>query len=120
MMKSAEDRPRGEATEPLEGPMGRRVLAQGQMRSKFVVIAGVGRKDSTQMGVAKDDDVIEAFPANRTDQSLRMPILPGRAWGRRVISDAHGREPPGDGMTIGPHRGRGSGNPVRRSRGRPR
>ena len=29
------------------------------------------------MGLAEDDDVIEAFPADRADQSLRMPILPG-------------------------------------------
>ena len=46
------------------------------MRSEFVVIAGVGRKDSAQVGLAEDDDVIEAFPADRADQSLRMPILP--------------------------------------------
>jgi hypothetical protein len=47
------------------------------MRSKFVVIAGVGRKDPAKMGLAEDDDVIKAFPADRADQSLRMPILPG-------------------------------------------
>jgi hypothetical protein len=29
------------------------------------------------MGLAKDDDVIEAFPADQSDQSLRMPVLPG-------------------------------------------
>ncbi len=76
MMKSAEDRPRGELAEPLDRPMARRILAQGQMRSEFVVIAGVGRKDPAQMGLAEDDDVIEAFPADRADQSLRMPVLP--------------------------------------------
>lgn len=47
------------------------------MRSEFVVVAGVGRKDPAQMGLAKDDDVIEACVANRTDGSLRVPILPG-------------------------------------------
>ena len=77
MMKSAEKRPRGEVTEPLDRPTVRRILVQRQMRSEFVVIAGVGGKDSTQMGVADDDDVIEAFPPDRADQSLRMPILPG-------------------------------------------
>jgi hypothetical protein len=39
--------------------------------------AGVGRKNPAQIGLAEDDDVIEAFPADRADQSLRMPILPG-------------------------------------------
>ena len=77
MMKSAEDWLRGDPADPLDRPMARRILIQGQMRSEFVVIAGVGGKDSTQMGVAENDDVIEAFPADRADQPLRTPILPG-------------------------------------------
>ena len=47
------------------------------MRSEFIVIAGVGRKDPAQMGLAQDDDVIKAFSADRADQSLRIPVLPG-------------------------------------------
>ena len=77
MMKSAEDRPSNELAEPLDRPMAQRILVQGQVRSQFVVIAGVGRKDPAQMGLAEDHDVVEAFPADRTDQSLRMPVLPG-------------------------------------------
>ena len=46
------------------------------MRSEFVVVAGVAGKDAAQMGFAEDDDVIEAFPADGADQSLRMPVLP--------------------------------------------
>ena len=57
--------------------MGRRILVQGQMRSKFVVIAGVSRKNLAQMGFPEDDDVIEAFAADRAYQPLRMPVLPG-------------------------------------------
>jgi hypothetical protein len=45
MMKSAEDRLSSELAEPLGGPMARRILSQGQMRSEFVVIACVSRKD---------------------------------------------------------------------------
>jgi hypothetical protein len=60
------------------------------MRSEFVVVAGVARKDPAQMALAEDDDVIEAFPADRADQSLRMPVLPGRPRRRRVIAYAHG------------------------------
>jgi hypothetical protein len=72
--------------------MGRRILAQGQMRSEFVVIVGVAGKDPAQMGLTEDDDVIEAFPADRADQSLRMPILPGRPRGGRVIAYTHRRK----------------------------
>lgn len=63
MVKSAEDRPSGKLAALLDRAMVRRILVQRQMRSKFVVIAGVGRKDPAQMGLAEDDDVIEAFPA---------------------------------------------------------
>ena len=77
MMKSAEDRLSGDLADPLNRPMARRILIQEQMGSEFVVIPGVGGKDSTQMGVAEDDDVIEAFPPDRADQSLRMSVLPG-------------------------------------------
>ena len=77
MMKAAEDRPSGHLAEPLDRPVGRRILVQGQMGSEFVVIAHVGRKDAAQMSLAQDDDVIEAFPAERADQPLGMPILPG-------------------------------------------
>ena len=77
MVKAAEDWPSGKLAVQLDRPRGRRILAQRQMRSQFVVIVGIGRKDTAQMGFAEDDDVIEAFLADRADQSLRMPILPG-------------------------------------------
>jgi hypothetical protein len=75
MMKSAEDRLSSQLAEALDRSMARRVLIQGQMRSDSVVIAGIGRKDPAQVGLAEDDDVIEAFPADRADQSLRMPVV---------------------------------------------
>ena len=76
-MKSAEDLPSNELTETLDRPMVRRILPQEQMGAQFVVVAGVGRKDPPQMSLAEDDDVIEAFPANRPDQSLGVSVLPG-------------------------------------------
>ena len=76
-MKSAKDRSRGELAELSDRPIGRRILAQGQMGSEFVVIAGVGRKDPAQVSFAKDDDVIQTFSADRANQPPRMPVLPG-------------------------------------------
>ena len=77
MVKSTKNRLSGELAKALDRPIVRGILAQGEMRSQFVVIAGVGRKDPSQMGLAEDNEVIEALPADRTDQSLRIPILPG-------------------------------------------
>lgn len=77
MMKSAENRLSSEPAEPLDWPMTLRILVQEEMRSEFVVIGGVGRKDPAKMDLTKDDDVIEALPADRSNQPLRMPVLPG-------------------------------------------
>ena len=76
MVKPAQDGLSSELAEPLHLSTARRIFPQGQMRSEFVVVAGVAGKDPAQMGLAEDDDVIEAFPADRADQSLRMPVLP--------------------------------------------
>ena len=76
-MKSAEDRSRNDLAKPLNRTIARRILTQRQMRPEFFVISCVGRKYPTQMGVAEDDDVIEAFPADRANEPLRVPILPG-------------------------------------------
>ena len=77
MMKSAEDGLSGGPAEPLDRPTDRRILFERQMRSEIVVIKGVGSKNPAQMCLAKDDDVIEAFAADRADQSLPMAVLPG-------------------------------------------
>jgi hypothetical protein len=54
MMKSAEDRPSNELAKPLGRPTARRILVQRQVRSAFVVIAGVGLSDPAQMALAED------------------------------------------------------------------
>jgi len=77
MVQPVEDRPSNELAEPLDRSTAWRILAQGQMRSQFVVIASIRRKDPAQVAFADDNGMIEAFPADRADQSLRMPVLPG-------------------------------------------
>jgi hypothetical protein len=77
MVKSPEDWSCRNLTKSLDGPTGRRILAECQMCPDVVVVGGIGSEDPTQVGFAEDDDVIEAFPTDRTDQALCMPILPG-------------------------------------------
>ena len=76
-MKSAEDGPCNDVTEPLDRAKKRRILVQGQVCTAPVVIRGVGSKDPAQVPFAEDHDVIEAFAADRADQPLHMPVLPG-------------------------------------------
>ena len=86
MMTSAKNRVSSELTEPLDRPMARRILFQGQMGSQSVVIAGEGRRDPAQMGLANNDDVIQAFSADRgRSVPLRMPVLPGSASRSPVV-----------------------------------
>ncbi len=53
------------------------------------------------MGFVEDEDVIEAFPTDRADQSFRMPVLPTRKWSRWLIADSHHRKALGNSRTIG-------------------
>lgn len=72
------------------------------MHSELVVVAAEGRKDAAQVGLAKNDDVIEAFPADRTDQPLRVPVLPRASPSRWVITDAHGGKTLRDCLAVTP------------------
>jgi hypothetical protein len=84
MVKPAQDGLSSELTEPLHLSRARRILPQGQMRSEFVVIAGVVGKDPAQ---PEDDDVIEACPADRAISLSACPFCQGdrRAVGRSRI-----------------------------------
>ena len=77
LMKAARDWSRDDLTVPLDRPMARRILVQRQVHWDLALVADVGGKDTAQIGLAKDDDMIEAFAVDRTDQSFRVPVLPG-------------------------------------------
>ena len=61
---------------------GRTADAEGALRSKLA-------KDPAQMGLTEHDQVVETFPSDRADQSLRVPILPRRACGNWFVADTH-------------------------------
>jgi hypothetical protein len=43
-----------------------------------------------RMRLAEYDYVIDAFTTDRPDQSFGECVLPRRAWGNRLVTDAHG------------------------------
>jgi hypothetical protein len=67
MVQAAENWMNSELAEALDRPMRWRFFAQRQMRPELVVVACVGAQDPAQMGFAENDDVIEAFTADRAD-----------------------------------------------------
>jgi len=59
------------------------------MRPDLVVVRGIRLKDTTQVRLAEDDHLIEAFASSRTDQPFDVSILPGRTRRDWMIADAH-------------------------------
>ena len=86
VMKSAEDRPRGDVTESLNRTNKRCILTQGLMRPDMVLVSSIYLENLTQVGLAKDDDVIQAFstdralPIIRRDGFRRKPVVAGGIW----------------------------------------
>ena len=52
------------------------ILFQGQMRSPTMVVAQVRSDNSPEMRFPENDDMIEAFPAYRSDYALHIRTLP--------------------------------------------
>jgi hypothetical protein len=46
------------------------------VRPDLVVIAGVSLQDPAQMHLAQDEDMVDAFAPDRSDQSFGKAILP--------------------------------------------
>jgi hypothetical protein len=99
-MGSAEDGARDDVADLSDWPMARRILVQRQMRSEVVVINDVGGEDPAQVRLAEDDDMIEAFAADRADETFGVSVLLGRSRCRWSIPDAHGREASCYGVTV--------------------
>jgi hypothetical protein len=59
------------------------------MRSYVVVVICVGAQYSAKMGLAEDNDVVQAFPANRPNQSFGKPVLPRRERCDGSVPNAH-------------------------------
>ena len=53
------------------------------------------------MSFAEHDDMIDAFPPDRTDQSFSVSVLPWRARRRRSIANAHRLKSSDEDLTIG-------------------
>jgi hypothetical protein len=72
------------------------------MGPSAVVILHIQKEHVAQVPLAKDDDLIKAFPPDRANQPFRMAILPwrlGRGW---PVTNAHGAKPPGENLAIEP------------------
>src|SRR5271166_2412319 len=61
------------------------------MSPRPVIVFEIRRHDAVQMTLVKNDEVIQAFPAQRTDESLDVRRLPGAARRDYDFFDAQAR-----------------------------
>src|SRR6266705_4921748 len=61
----------------LNVPRERCIPLQGEMRPGLVVVAGVFPEDPSEMVLAEDDQMVQAFSANGSDHPLHVGVLPG-------------------------------------------
>src|SRR5947209_4381783 len=60
------------------------------MGSPLVIISAVGGQRAAERAFAEDEDVVQALPPNRADDSFPVGSLPRRARSRQDLFDAHG------------------------------
>ena len=102
MVQSAENWCRQNASDDLNSPRHRRVLAQRQMCACAVLVVHVRVEQVAQMWLAEHHDMIKTFAPDRTDQPFSMSVLPWRSWRRWPITYAHRANPSGKDFAIGP------------------
>lgn len=70
------------------------------MRAGFVVVGLVRQQQMAKVPFATHDDMVDAFPTDRADETFDMGVLQGRARQCRSISDAERPKAPGDDLAI--------------------
>ncbi len=65
-----------------------RVLREAELHSTPMIVPAVSGEDLPEMRLVEDDDVIEAFSPDRTDQAFDVRILPGTRGRGDHLGDA--------------------------------
>jgi hypothetical protein len=76
VMKSAQDGKRPDHTGSLNRAINGRILTQGQVRPRLIIVASVRFQSPAQMYLAQDNDVVHTFTPDRSDQPFDNAILP--------------------------------------------
>src|SRR5437899_6672480 len=76
------------------------IAVESLMRARRVVVGEVPAQQASEMPFVEDDDVIEAFPSNRSNHALGIGVLPGRAWGDEDLVDPHALHPPREHVAV--------------------
>ncbi len=51
-------------------------MERGSMGPRLIIVASIGAYDPAQVRFTEHDDVVQALPADRANESLNVSILP--------------------------------------------
>src|SRR5262245_26588329 len=77
-----------------------RVVTQCVVDPRSVIVGSELKKGPTQVGLSKDDQMVDALPPDRADQSFCKAILPRRTGRDGLVANAHGAQTAGDTSTV--------------------
>jgi hypothetical protein len=75
-MKAAENGSGFDGSNTWNSPVDRAVLVPSPMGPHAIVINRILAKHPAQVSLSEHDQVVDAFPADRADQSLSVSVLP--------------------------------------------
>jgi hypothetical protein len=78
----------GTSVRQFDSPRDRRVSVERHVRAVLVVVSSVRSNQSQQVALAEDDDMVEYLTPERTDEPLRVSVLPGRPGRGLELADA--------------------------------
>ena len=102
VMKSAEEGRRYDAAHVLDGSMDGSVFVERPMSSQLVIIGGILRQNPAQVCFAQNNQMVDALASDRSDHPFGEAVLPRRARGDGLVTDAHGSQSVHDGSAVHP------------------
>jgi len=76
IVQTAEVRDEFDPSTSLDLPREWAIFAQRQVRSGAVVVVAISSEHAAQMRFADNDQMVQAFSSDRSDQSLNVAVLP--------------------------------------------
>src|SRR6202140_79424 len=72
------------------------------MRAYLIIIFEVRQQHMSEVPLSEHNNVVKAFPSDRTDQPFGISILPRGAWRRWSVANAHRSKSSDEDIAIGP------------------
>src|SRR6267378_3765080 len=72
------------------------------MRAYLIIIFEVRQQYVTEVPLSEHNNVVKAFPSDRTDQPFGISIMPRGAWRRWSVANAHRSKSSDEDNVIGP------------------